>query len=66
MTNSAAAASNPVRMKITLIKLSWMAGLVLAPLAATAADSPLKAPMEAVGSAYKSLRDQQEIGRAHV
>jgi hypothetical protein len=53
-------------MKTHLLMLSWMAGLLLAPVVATAADSPLIAQMELVSGAYKTIRTEKDpaIGAA--
>jgi hypothetical protein len=40
--------------------LSSMAGLLLAPMVATAADSPLATQMEVVGSAFKAFRTEKD------
>ena len=37
-----------------------MAGLLLAPVVATAADSPLAAQMEVVGGAFKTFRTEKD------
>jgi len=47
-------------MKTHLLIISWMAGLLLAPMVATAADSPLQAQMGMVSSAFKTLSAEKD------
>lgn len=50
----------PMKSKSYLLILSWMAGLMLTPVAATAADSPLAGQMGMVNTAVKTFRTETD------